>query len=93
MDIPAEDTIFFYIVRGNIRLNNRSIGYRNLVEFDYQEGKLSFDAIEDSYILLGHCKPLDEPVVSQDPFVMNTEEEIYQAYSDYQRGLFGRWNF
>jgi redox-sensitive bicupin YhaK (pirin superfamily) len=58
MDIPAEDTIFFYIVRGNVRLNNRSIEKRNLVEFDYQEGMLSFDAIEDSYILLGHCKPL-----------------------------------
>ncbi|NBA75996.1 pirin family protein [Emticicia sp. ODNR4P] len=93
MDIPAEDTIFFYVVRGSVRLNGRSIEKRNLVEFDYQEGMVSFDAIEDSYILLGHCKPLDEPVVSQGPFVMNTEEEIYQAYSDYQRGLFGRWNF
>lgn len=93
LDIPAEHTIFFYVVRGRVRLNNRSVVLRSLVEFDYQEGSVEFEAEEDSYILLGHAKPLNEPVVSQGPFVMNTEEEIYQAYSDYQRGLFGKWSF
>jgi len=34
-------------------------------------------------------EPLGEPIVSYGPFVMNTEEEIYQAFEDYRSGRFG----
>jgi redox-sensitive bicupin YhaK (pirin superfamily) len=30
-------------------------------------------------------------MVAQGPFVMNTQQEIYQAYQDYQEGKFGIW--
>jgi redox-sensitive bicupin YhaK (pirin superfamily) len=33
-------------------------------------------------------KPLHEPVIARGPFVMNTEEEIKQAYSDFKNGKF-----
>lgn len=33
-------------------------------------------------------KPLNEPVAARGPFVMNTEEEIKQAYADYRSGKF-----
>ncbi len=33
--------------------------------------------------------PLGEPVVSHEPFVMNTGQEIYQALKDYQSGRMG----
>lgn len=29
-------------------------------------------------------KPLDEPIEQYGPFVMNTKQEIYQAFEDYQ---------
>jgi Pirin C-terminal cupin domain len=33
-------------------------------------------------------EPLHEPIVGHGPFVMNTREEIEQAFRDYQTGKF-----
>jgi redox-sensitive bicupin YhaK (pirin superfamily) len=40
-------------------------------------------------LLLFAGRPLREPVVARGPFVMNTEQQIREAYSDYQAGRFG----
>ena len=46
---------------------------------------------EESTILIGHALPFNEPIVAQGSFVMNTENEIEQAYQDYREGKFGVW--
>ncbi|MBL4715623.1 MAG: pirin family protein, partial [Bacteroidia bacterium] len=46
-----------------------------------------------SNILLLSGKPINEPVVTYGPFVMNSEEEIKQAYADYQQGKMGKIDF
>jgi quercetin 2,3-dioxygenase len=52
---------------------------------------LQIEALADSTLLLGYAKPFNEPVVARGPFVMNTMQEINQAYDDFQAGKLGRW--
>ena len=62
----------------------------HLVEFN-NDDDIAFVTDTDTIILFGHAKPFNEPVVAYGPFVMNTEQEIEQAYSDYREGKFGNW--
>ena len=41
-----------------------------------------------SKVLIIAGKPLDEPIAQYGPFVMNTNDEIFQAVQDYQAGKF-----
>jgi len=51
--------------------------------------RLASDAGAECLVLGG--RPIGEPVAQRGPFVMNTEEEIRQAMTDYRRTEFGGW--
>lgn len=91
LNSPAEHTIFFYIIRGSLTVENTKVNALNLVEFTEEGGEIKIISNEESILLLGYGKPYHEPIFSHGPFVMNTKEEIIEAYNDYNAGKFGAW--
>jgi redox-sensitive bicupin YhaK (pirin superfamily) len=90
--VPVDENIFFYVVRGSVKVSGSEVTFRNLVEFNNDRENIEVEGTEESIVLFGHAKPFNEPLVAQGPFVMNTQKEIVQAYQDYQDGKFGSWS-
>ncbi len=91
--VPADHHIFFYVISGKLTVNESEIEKLQLAEFNQDGDYLQINASDDSVLLFGHAKPLNEPMVSRGPFVMNTEQEIQEAYADYRHGKFGSVSF
>jgi redox-sensitive bicupin YhaK (pirin superfamily) len=87
-DAPSGRDIFLYVARGEIAIAGARAGAFHLVELTEGDA-VAFEVSDDCLIILGHADPIDEPVVSYGPFVMNTADEIRQAIADYQAGRFG----
>lgn len=91
VQVPQEHTMLFYIVSGQLEVNGESVEMHELVDFTHDGADISISAKEDSLILFGHTMPTNEPIAAHGPFVMNTQEEIRQAFVQYQRGEMGTW--
>jgi quercetin 2,3-dioxygenase len=87
--IPVQKNIFLYVVKGKIHVNNKEAEFHQLVEFGHIDEQIEIKAISDAVILFGHATPYHETFLAQGPFVMNTKQEIIQAYEDYNNGKFG----
>ena len=53
-----------------------------------QQGELEIHSDHGGKALILHGLPHKEPIANYGPFVMNTREEIEQAFRDYQQGRF-----
>ncbi|MFC6486914.1 pirin family protein [Nitratireductor sp. GCM10026969] len=88
LPVPRGRTILFYIVRGNVVIEGHAASQRDLVIFGDDGDTISFEAGSDALVLFAHGDPIGEPVAARGPFVMNTDEEIEQAFRDYRTGAF-----
>lgn len=83
--------LYFYEGEGQITIGTEAIPSSRRVKLDGNEPIEITNGSKPSYMLLLEAEPINEPVVSYGPFVMNTEQEIRTAFSDYQHTHFGGW--
>jgi redox-sensitive bicupin YhaK (pirin superfamily) len=77
-------------LRGTITVNgNRSARDAQFVLLDRKGGSFEVTADSDATVLLLSGEPLEEPVAMRGPFVMNTNEELQDAFADFRTGKFG----
>jgi quercetin 2,3-dioxygenase len=92
LPVPAGHSAFVYVYEGGLAVGaSRQAATIHAQELavlgDGTEVHLSGRASRTRAILVAG-RPLREPVARYGPFVMNTREELHQAFADYQAGKF-----
>ena len=82
-------TIYFYEGKDLIVAGTTITNY-HAIELKADEA-VELKASEETSILLLQGKPINEPVMQYGPFVMNTKQEINEAFEDYHKTQFGGW--
>lgn len=87
---PANFNTAALVIEGNIMVNGEEkVRTDHLVLFQNEGETFTIEAAEDSIVLILSGEPLNEPIYPHGPFVMNTREEIIQAFDDFNKGKFG----
>jgi redox-sensitive bicupin YhaK (pirin superfamily) len=80
----------FLIIEGEVKVNDSDIASEdNFIFFKHEGETIAVEALRDSVILILSGEPINEPISSYGPFLMNTEAEIQEAFEDYYSGKFG----
>jgi redox-sensitive bicupin YhaK (pirin superfamily) len=92
LPVPAGHSAFIYEYAGSLSVGvSREAATLDAQELavlgDGDEARLQGRAARTRAILVAG-RPLREPVARYGPFVMNTREELHQAFADYQAGRF-----
>lgn len=86
---PAEYTTALLVIEGSILVNGTPAASDHFVLFGNLGSDFTIEGMEDSVVLVLSGEPIREPIAAHGPFVMNTQEEILEAFSDFNTGKFG----
>jgi redox-sensitive bicupin YhaK (pirin superfamily) len=87
LELPAGHNAFAYVYQGSATIGAaRTFLQRGELALLTHGDELEIEAVEACRVIVVAGMPLNEPIARYGPFVMNTREEIYKAFEDYQSG-------
>ncbi len=90
-DLHAGRNTALVILQGTVLINGEEVARPGQLALFERDGRqLTLESNDQAKVLLLSGEPIDEPIVGHGPFVMNTEQEIHQAFADFQSGKFGQ---
>ena len=89
IEVEKMFTSSYYLTKGQTVVDEYDVPEQHLVWLSDEGDKITVRAIRDSELLFMAGEPINEPLVSYGPFVMNSKTEIIQAIHDYENGLMG----
>lgn len=90
LNLTSTNHSAIYLLEGEVTINQDKHSSRfELITFENTEGSIYITANSAAKILVLSGEPIDEPLFSHGPFVMNSETEILEAMRDYNQGKMG----
>jgi redox-sensitive bicupin YhaK (pirin superfamily) len=89
IEVPSSFNAMVYVLDGTIESNGATLEKFNISVSDHDGDAIQLKAKSDGKLLFLAGEPINEPVVSYVPFVMNYPGEIKQAMMDYEMGKMG----
>lgn len=87
---PASRNVAVYVLEGSVSVHSEKEAKQNdFIIFKNDDGDVELLALADARLLILAGDPIDEPLVTHGPFVMNSQTEILEAMKDYQQGKMG----
>ncbi len=87
--LPATYNALAVVAEGRVTAGGQTASAGELVVFANDGASLDLVAEEASHVIVLSGEPILEPTIQYGPFVMNTVQEIQQAFHDVERGKFG----
>lgn len=86
---PARHNLGLLVMKGDIAINGTHAAAHDLAVLENAGERLFIEAESEAHLLVLSGEPIDEPIVQYGPFVMNSAQEIQQAFADFASGKFG----
>ncbi len=87
--VPEGWTTALVVLGGSLNAGGQRVGEAEVALFERAGASITLEDAQGVKALLLAGQPIDEPISGYGPFVMNTQEEIRQAMTDYQTGRMG----
>jgi redox-sensitive bicupin YhaK (pirin superfamily) len=87
--LPAGYHTAVLVIEGSATINEQFASEHSFVLFGNEGEDIAITASEDATLLLLSGEPINEPIASHGPFVMNTQAEIAQSIREFQSGKYG----
>ena len=92
----SDESAFIYVYEGDVVINKGEQGNETILEqgelgvLSQKGTQLCVSTDTECKFIVVSGKPINEPVVQYGPFVMNSQQEIVQAFNDYQSGVLAK---
>jgi redox-sensitive bicupin YhaK (pirin superfamily) len=87
---PSNHNTCILVIEGEVILNDtEDVPLDHLALFKNEGESFTIKATQNSIVLILSGAPINEPIAAHGPFVMNTREQIMEAFQDYELGKFG----
>jgi len=89
VSIEEIHTTAILILHGQVAINGTTVPEHHMALFGQEGTEINIHASKDAVLLVMSGEPIDEPIASYGPFVMNTQAELMEAMEEFRAGKFG----